>query len=269
MDLNGVQGIEADLVSHSSLHDAAEGVDTFYSMASPMPGRDSEFEGLNSEGVENLLEVGREIGIKTLVHLSCIDVYGFDVGDVDEGIQPRPAQGYQRSKLDADRILQEFADRNRSPRIVIIRAARGLGSRDGTLATPLLRMMESGKVVLPKGGEMSFTHPRDMAQAMYRAATNPAVPGGVYLVKSFDSTILDVAAELAKASDLPSSIRHKGLMSRSPLPPYTQEQLEASLRLKPQQSWKTLGYSPEYDLSSVCGEIASWYKREPWVTEET
>ncbi|HKT21556.1 MAG TPA: hypothetical protein VJR06_02890, partial [Nitrososphaerales archaeon] len=37
MDTNGVQGLEADLTDHHSLHEAMEGVDVVYNLASPMP----------------------------------------------------------------------------------------------------------------------------------------------------------------------------------------------------------------------------------------
>ena len=267
LDLNGVQCVEADLLDRHSLHEAVEGTDTVYSMASPMPGEDEDFERVSSGGTANLLEAARESGIKTIVHLSTLDVCGFRSGAIDVGTPSRPEDSYQRSKASAEGVLLEFARKNAEPRIVIVRAARALGPRDWTLTVPLLRMISNHSVTLPRGSEMSFTHPKDIAQAMYRAATNRALPGGVFLVKSFDTTPMNLAKELARSVGTPASVSSAGLLSKPDLPKYTARQLAASLRLAPQATWKALEYSPEYDLEKTCGEIADWFKREPWVAE--
>ncbi|HME18482.1 MAG TPA: SDR family oxidoreductase, partial [Nitrososphaerales archaeon] len=215
-----------------------------------------------------LLEVAREAGVKTIVYLSTLDVFGFGAGTVNAQTPIRASDPYQSSKVSAEKVLLDFAGKNAVPRVVVIRAARAIGSRDSTLAVPLLRMITSHRVVLPRSSEMSFTHPKDIAQAMYRAAANEALPGGVYLIKSFDSSPEDLAKELAKAVGIPAAVRRAGFLSRPELPRYTARQLEASLRLAPQANWKTVEYSPEYDLEKTCAEIASWYKKEPWVTEQ-
>jgi nucleoside-diphosphate-sugar epimerase len=268
LDLNGVQCVEAGLLDHHSLHEALEGVDTVYSMASPMPGEDEDFERVNGEGTSNLLEVAREARVKTIVFLSTLDVFGFGAGTVDAQTPTRPSDPYQSSKVSAEKVLLDFAGKNPAPRMVVIRAARAIGSRDSTLAAPLLRSISNGKVVLPRSSEMSFTHPKDIAQAMYKAATNEALHGGVYLIKSFDSSPERLAKGLAKAVGIPAAVARAGILSRPDLPKYTAKQLEASMRLAPQTSWKTIEYSPEYDLEKTCEEIAVWYKKEPWVTEQ-
>ncbi len=267
LDQNGVQGVESDLLDHHSLHEAAEGVDTVYSMASPMPYGDDEFERVNTEGISNLLEVSQEMGVKTIVHLSTIDVYGFGARTIEETSVPHPTNPYQEAKAAAEQALLSFARVHQSPRVVIVRAARAVGSRDETLTVPLLRMLSSGKVVVPEGLEMSFTHPKDIAQAMYKSATNPNLAGGVYLVKSFDARPLQLAEALAVSTGIRADIRRAGVFAKTPLPRYTVQQLEASLRIGPQASWASFGYEPEFTLEKTCQEIAAWYKREPWVSE--
>ena len=84
MDAAGVQGIEADLLDHHSIHEAMEGTDTVYNLASPMPGADSDFMKFNTEGILNLLEVATETGVKTFVQLSTLDVCGFSAKVVSE-----------------------------------------------------------------------------------------------------------------------------------------------------------------------------------------
>jgi len=232
-----------------------------------MPDDGEDFERVNTEGPSNLLEVAKETGVKTIVHLSTVDVYGFRAGTVDAQTATRPSDAYQRSKVLAEDVLLHFAKKYPQPRVVVIRAARAVGSRDNTLVVPLLRMIASRRVVLPRGSEMSFSHPKDIAQAMYKAATNGALPGGIYLVKSFDATPERIALELAGSIGAPVDIVKAGILSKPGLSQYTTRQLAASLKVLPQSSWNAMGYSPAYDLGKTCEEITSWYKKEPWITE--
>lgn len=267
MDSNGVQGIEADLLDHHSLHEAMEGVDVVYNMASPMPGFDTEFMKTNSEGLLNLLEVATESKVKAFIHLSTLDVYGFNSNSVGESTSFAPANEYQTSKAESERLLQEYSKRTDQPRVAVVRAARAVGSRDESLVVPLLRMIESGKVVLPSGGRMSFTHPKDIGQAMFQSATKSLPSGKVFLVKSFDSTPVALATEMANVVGTKPVIRKQGVFSSSELPRYTSEQLRASVSIEEQSSWKELGYAPKYDMRATCEEISGWIKKEPWAIE--
>src|SRR5271157_319156 len=104
MDANGVQGFEADLMDHHELHEAMEGVDTIYSMASAMPYGDSDFARVNSEGIRNLLEVAGEAKVRAFIHLSTLDVFGFKAHAIERGSHPAPSGAYQESKLEAERL---------------------------------------------------------------------------------------------------------------------------------------------------------------------
>jgi nucleoside-diphosphate-sugar epimerase len=266
LDLNGVQGIETDLLDHHSLHDAMEGADTIYSMASPMPDSDKDFEKVNTAIVRNILEVAAEEGVKTLVHLGTLDVYGFGKGTVEVASRSSPTGPYQRSKLAADEVLTNSAWGKRM-RVVVIRAARAFGPRDKTMAIPLLKMIEKERVVVPRGERISFTHPKDIAQAMFKCATNPSVRSGTYLVKSFDANPDELAKGLFEAVGVSPKLAHSGLLSKAQFPPYAEAQLKGSPRIELQDAWKQIGYSPAYDLLATCKEIAQWYGKERWVTE--
>lgn len=267
MDSSGVQGIEADLLDHHSLHEAMEGVDAVYNMASPMPGSDSDFLKANTEGLLNLLEVATESKVRTFVHLSTLDVHGFSQRSVGASTPFAPGNEYQRSKAEAETLLQEFSRRNPDTRVAVIRAARAVGSRDESLVVPLLRMIGSGKVVLPSGRKMSFSHPRDIALAMFQAANTALPTGKVVLVKSFDSTPEELAKGIADATGTKVDVKKSGIFSPSGLPKYTEEQVKASVSIDDQPDWKALGYAPKYGLKSTGDEIAAWFKKEPWAAE--
>jgi len=267
MDASGVQGMEADLLDHHSLHEAMEGADTIYNMASPMPEADSDFMKINTEGVLNLLEVATEMGVKTFVQLSTLDVCGFSTKKVSDASPPNPGGEYQKAKAEAERLLMESSKRSPLPRIVIIRAARAVGSRDWSLTIPLLRMIKIGKVVLPGSGPMSFSHPQDIAQAMYKAATGGVKSGSAFLVKSFDSSPEELARGLMVALGAKAEVSKEGVFSKSSLPPYTVTQLKAALTIDSQPRWTELGYKPEFSMQPTCDEIARWFRKEPWAIE--
>ncbi|MDG6920238.1 MAG: NAD(P)-dependent oxidoreductase [Nitrososphaerota archaeon] len=267
MDTNGVQGIEVDLSDHHSIHDAMEGVDAVYNLASPMPYTESDFMSASAEGLLNLLEAATEVKAKRFVHLSTLDVYGFGAARVDASGPLHPAGAYQKAKAEAERLLLEFARRNAAPKVMVIRAAKAFGSRDPSLALPFLRMIERGEVTVPRGGSMSYSHPRDIAQAMYRAAQGDLRSGAVYLVKSFDATPEALAKGVASAVGKTAEFKKPGLLSGMAIAKYASEQLKASLTIDVQASWAELGYSPQYGLQAACDDVAAWYKKEPWVTE--
>ncbi len=267
MDTNGVQGMEVDLADHHSIHEAMEGVDTVYSLASPMPYSGRGFLAPNTEGVLNLLEAATEANVKSFVHLSTLDVYGFGAGKVDRTRQPSPAGEYQKAKAEAERLLMEFTKRKASPRVAIVRAAKAFGSRDQSLAVPLLRMAEQGKVVVPRGDAMSYSHPKDIAQAMYKAALANQPTGSSVLVKSFDATPEALARAIASAVGRSPEFKKQGLFSGPAISGYASEQLKASLTIDDQPGWAELGYAPQFGLKGACDEVAAWYRKEPWVTE--
>jgi nucleoside-diphosphate-sugar epimerase len=267
MDSNGVQGVEADLQDRHSLHQAMEGVDVVYNMASPMPDSDTDFWKFSTEGIVNLLAAATEAKVKVVVHLSTLDVYGFGARSIGPSTAFDPSGEYQRSKVEAERLLGEFSQRGVLPRIAVIRSARAVGSRDESLVVPLLRMIDEDRVLLPAGGTMSFSHPRDIAQAMFKAGTGQIRTGSAYMIKSFDATPAELAGAIVKAVGKAVEIRRQGFLPRSRLPKYASEHLRASVRIGDQSSWNELGYAPAYDLKGTSEEIANWYKKEPWVTE--
>ena len=269
MDTNGVQGIEGDVLDHHSLHEGMEGgVDTVFNLASSNPLEDTEFLKVNTEGILNILEVANESGVKTIVHVSTLDVYGFRSKDVTLSAPIAPANEYQKAKAESERLLGEYSKRKPSPRIVILRPAKAVGSRDESLVLPILRMAKAGKVTVPDSGRMSFTHPTDIAQAMLKASTGASPSGSVYLLKSFDSTIQELAQSMVAETGMKAEVKRQGMFGGSSFSRYTSQQLKATLTIAAQDNWKELGYSPAFTLESTVQEIAKWYKKDPWAVED-
>jgi nucleoside-diphosphate-sugar epimerase len=273
MDQCGIQILEADLLERDSLHEAVDGVNVIYNLASPTPDHEGQGDYLppNTQGLRNLLEEAEEHGVQDFVHLSTLDIFGFKkkrVGAGEEAANASPSHPYQKAKLQAEMEIREFSKKGGEMRLKVVRAARATGPRDTTLALPLLRMMESGSVVLPSGSDspMSFTHPKDVAKALFRVAT-AGESGRVYQVKSFDATAEELARGVVKACGKDAQVKREGRFAKTALPPYTASQVRAGMLLEKQDSWGAISYSPDYDLQRTSATIAEWHGKEPWLTE--
>ncbi len=273
MDQCGIQMLEADLLQRETLHEAVDGVNVIYNLASPTPDHEGQGDYLppNTTGLRNLLEEAEEHGVQDFVHLSTLDVYGFKkkrIGASEDAVVGTPSHPYQKAKLQAEAEIREFSKRAGEMRLKVVRAARATGPRDITLALPLLKMMEGGSIALPSGSDsqMSFSHPKDVAKALFRVATSGA-GGKVYQAKSFDATAEELAKGVAEACKKKANVKRENIFSRTALPPYTVSQIRAGMVLEKQDSWGAISYSPDYDLKRTCAEIAEWHGKEPWLTQ--
>lgn len=155
-------------------------------------------------------------------------------------------------------------------KVRVVRAARALGPRDMTLTAPLLKMIEQGRVALPAGasGTVSFSHPKDIAQSLLKAATY-AGAWETCLVKSFDSTAEDYSKALSMATGKKAEVKYAGLFSgKTLLPPYTSEQIKAGRTIKAQEFWKKISYEPLYTMEKTAEEVSEWHRKEPWSTKD-
>ncbi len=271
MDQCGIQCLEADIMDRHTLHEPLDAVDVVYNLASPPPGSAHEdFVKYNQGGLTNLLEEAHEHGTKTFVHLSCLDVYGFGSGrTIGKERVPSPTDDYQRSKLEGERVATEFGKSHPGLQVRIIRAAKAVGSRDPAIVTPILKMIERGKVVLPPGGsdKLSVTHPKDVAQALLKASSSVG-DSTPYQVKSFDLSLDELAEALVKAGGKGVEVKQQGVFSgRGLIPQYAAEEIKAGLTLAEEDSSKKLAYLPAFNLEKVVAEVSAWYRKEPWVTK--
>jgi dihydroflavonol-4-reductase len=277
MDQCGIQCLEADPLDKGSLHEAMEMTNVVYNLASPTPDHENQGDYLtmNTKGLLNLLEEADEHGVKDFVHLSTLDIFGFRRKQVgaDVTVTSLPSHPYQAAKFQAERLVLDYGKKKEGigggeMRVKIVRAAKTTGPRDTTLALAILRMMESGKMILPSGSEspMSLTHPKDVAKALFRVATAGA-GGRIYQVKSFDAGVDELATKVVETSGKRSQLKHEGLFAKTLIPSYTASQVKAGLLLETQDSWGSIGYSPEYDLQKTAQEITEWHGKEPWLTE--
>jgi predicted dehydrogenase/nucleoside-diphosphate-sugar epimerase len=207
----GVQWIQCDLGNEQELRGALNGIETVFhcaALAGP-PGSLQEYEEANVNGTVRLARLAAEAGVKTLVYVSSLAVYGIPKGrgpDVDETApyDERAAERgfYTQSKLAAERALREYAAAQSSPRVIILRPGSiygpGAALPTGNLQLPssLKRPIIAGSPRVPT----ALVYIENVIDAMLAAAKSNVPTGSIYNVVDSDADQGEVGRVLREVS---------------------------------------------------------------------
>lgn len=195
----GVEVFRGDLLNAESLAGAEEGVDVVVHCASLL-GKwgtgDETMRALNVDGSLRLLERFAGRSLRKFIHLSAGGVTGpTDRRVVDESYDCRPATGYERTKLEAERRVLERARELDVP-AAVVRPTFTYGPGDPHKVA-LFRAIRKGRFLYIDSGE-SVNHPvyiDDLIRGIM-LATERARVGEVYIVGGPEPT---TKRELAEA----------------------------------------------------------------------
>jgi len=206
-----VQWIQCDLGKEDDLRRALQGIETVFhcaALAGP-PGSLHEYEAANVEGTVRLSRIAAEAGVKTLVYVSSLAVYGMPKGSgpyVDETAPYEERAGdrgfYTQSKLAAEKAILEYAAAHSSPRIVVL--------RPGTIYGPGAKL-PLGNLQLPSSSSrpfiagsrsvpMALVYVENVVDAMLAAANSDVRTGSVYNVVDSDVDQGEVGRALQNVS---------------------------------------------------------------------
>ncbi len=139
----------------------------------------------NVEAVASVVEAGRRAGVKRLIHLSTVGVYGRPrVIPCPESEPPRPRQDYERTKAEGEAIARA-ATRDLGVSILRPTIVYGPFSRYGfcVFIGRLYLTLSQGRrdVRLPKGSPMMHAvHVEDVARAVSFCVAHPETAGESY-----------------------------------------------------------------------------------------
>lgn len=189
---DGVEPVTiGDLGPHTDWDAALAGVDAVVHAAAHVhvmrPGTEdlAAFERVNVQGTARLAERAAAARVRRFVFLSSIMVNGEDSGAhaFRAEDEPRPANAYARSKLDAERALRAVAARA-DLGLAIVRPPLVYGSGVGGNFARLLRACEAGWP-LPLAGirnRRSLISVWNLADFVLLALWHPAAAGRIWLV---------------------------------------------------------------------------------------
>lgn len=142
----------ADVRDFDSLRAALRGAAVVYNLAALH--RDdirpaSRYEEVNTTGAINVCRACRELGIRRVVFISSVAVYGKAPPNTSEGGKAKPVTAYGRSKLLAEGVHREWQAEDPSDRsLVIVRPTVVFGEGNRGNVYELVRQILSGRFIM-------------------------------------------------------------------------------------------------------------------------
>jgi nucleoside-diphosphate-sugar epimerase len=140
---------------------------------------------VNVAGTENVLAAALHAGVKRVVHLSTVAVYGTTPdGDLDETALRRYSGGvYADSKLDAENIALDYARRHGLP-VAVLQPTVVYGPFAPVWTVNVLRQLKTGRMILVNGGNglCNPVYVDDVVSAILLAAVKEEAVGEVFLI---------------------------------------------------------------------------------------
>jgi nucleoside-diphosphate-sugar epimerase len=178
-----------DLAEPASLAAAVRGVDVVFHAGARVSttGSWEEFEAVNVRGTGELLRLAAEAGVRRIVHVSSLSVYavpydGAVIGEespYDESAEERG--GYARSKLEADRVVQDGIRRGLP--VVVVRPGLIYGpGRRPSLARRSFALGPFRILLASRGYRLPLAYVDNVVDALCLAATVERAAGRTYTI---------------------------------------------------------------------------------------
>lgn len=272
---NAERAVVRDISVDEGWRDAVSGIDVVFHLASAVHRRrgdlsPEDYQRINVGGTAALTRAAVNASVRRVVFVSSVKAMGDNTRahpwtDLDE---PRPADPYGNSKLQAERVLQQFACAG-SIETVSIRPPLVYGPGVGANFLAMIRAVDRG-FPLPLGGvrnRRSLIFVRNLVDALIRAAeADLRDNGGAYLVSdgedlSVPQLLRILAGLLGKRAILPpvppallraaaAVVRRKDVVSR----------LTESLQVDSSRFRSDFDWSPPFTTSEGLEETIRWYR---------
>ena len=200
LEKSGAEVVIADMKDTASLKQAVAGVNGIFHIAglfrqAGLP--ESEFDAVNAVGTRNLFEVAIEAGVSRIIHCSTVGVIEprQDVSSNEEDPYS-PADMYQRSKMDGEKIALEFYQGGKISGVVIRPAMIYGPGDDRTLK--IFHMISKGKFFYVGKGDklVHWIDVRDLAVAFLLAMEREERNDEIYIITGRTAVKLKEMADL-------------------------------------------------------------------------
>jgi nucleoside-diphosphate-sugar epimerase len=291
-DLTGFGNISwfrGEVFDAETVRRAADGVAYIFHIAAAFreeKATEEDYRNVHVRSTQLLAEaVKGRTEFKRFVHASTVGVHGHISGDelADENYPFNPGDAYQRTKVEGELWLREFASQNSLPHSVI-RPAAIFGPGDRRLLK-IFKMADKGFVLMLGSGKGVYhlIHVDDLTEIFLLAAVSDKALSQVFIAANDQPIpIVDIgrlaaqalgkkirvirlpiwpfflAADLCKAVCMPFGIQPPIYRRRVAF--YTKDRKFSNAKLR-----TVLGYTPRYSNESGIAETALWYKEHGWL----
>ena len=273
-----------DLTDRDSLLAAFRDVDVVFHVAALASdwGAWGVFRQVNVEGVRNVMECALASGVRRVVHVSSVSVYGFPGRTSlpeDAGFISRPEDPYITTKQEGERIALRYLDRGLE--VVVVRPAGIYGPNDRTTSLRLFPELEKRALPYVDGGRhvMAPLYIDNLIQAMLLAATAPRASGEAYNVmddgritwRTYFQWVCDelgcrrpaLSAPTWLAWPLASIVERMAKVTRmhdAPLTRYRIRAVMADAHYSTLKAKEQLGYRPPVATREGIRRTVAWYR---------
>jgi len=165
---------------------------------------------VNADAARGLAKAAGAAGVKRLVHLSSVGVIGADRdGEVTEDAPCRPKNEYERTKLEGEQAVLEFA-RTSGFDTVVVRPTIVFGEGTNRTRDSLLEWMKAilrGRFAfIGRNAVANYVYVGDVVEAMLRLSERPC-PGGEVFHVADPAPMRDFVGAMAEALGVPRPTR--------------------------------------------------------------
>jgi dihydroflavonol-4-reductase len=290
LDARLVERFVGDLTAPASLKEAVKGCDTLYHVAADyrLWARDpQELYRANVEGSRQLMAAARDEGMSRIVYCSTVGALGIP-HDGSSGNEETPVSEadmighYKRSKFQAERVVQQFAQEGLP--VVIVNPSTPVGEQD-------LKPTPTGQIIvdflnrrLPAYVDtgLNLVDVRDVALGMLLAAEH-GVPGQRYILGNENFTLKQMLELLADITGLPApkvqmpygvawlavgmeNLIVSGLLGRTPAHPFEGVKMARhKMFFDPSKAVRELGM-PQSPVRTALERAVEWFRANGYVT---
>jgi dihydroflavonol-4-reductase len=163
---------------------------------------DEFFESINLDGTRHLLEAASVQRVERFVYCSTIGIYGHRAPGITREDSPlAPGNIYERTKISAERLVREFAEKCDLPSVVL-RPADVYGPRDQRLLK-MFKGVSRGRFPLFGSGEgrRHMVYVDDVVSAFFQACERDEALGqGLIIAGPKSCTLRELLDEVARAT---------------------------------------------------------------------
>lgn len=256
---NGVEFIHGDVRDKLVVKKACEDIDIVYHTVSVVPIAKNKdlFWSVNVGGARSVFECALEENVEKVVYVSTSAVFGRCKSPITDETIPDPVEEYGRTKLEAEKVAEEYS--NKGLDISIVRPRTVIGKERLGIFSILFDWVKSGtKIpVLGDGNNIyQFIHVSDLADACILAGNKKGFSAYNIGAEKF-GTVRELMEDLIKHAGTKSKVISFpiGLTKACMM-------VTGSLGLSPLSDWHALVYSKDYymDISKPKREL-SWSPR--------
>jgi len=283
----GVELTYGDLHDPDSLQNALKGVDVVYHAAGEVfVSQPDQYYTTNVSGLKNLLAACSKASVKKFIHFSSSSATGPNPlrnVPVTEATPCNPITPYGRSKLEGEKVINEFLRENRMP-VVIIRPplVYGPGLSKSSRVLMFLNLIHKGlfRIIGDGNNLISLCYIDNLIQGVLLAESVQQAEGQIYfLADKRPYTTIEIAEAIAREQSKPIPNAHIPIWAAtvlsttlaipaaiwgftSPLTRNTVKELKNSWYVDITKAQKDLGFQPSVDFKDGVKKTAAWFLNE-------